>query len=388
MAVPRPPLTERLGAFLADLAPTSGEVEGRSRSQFHLFLAVEPLLLGVLPHDCGIIRVTCPAQAERSDMVAARAVAVTLFFTLCIAGGPEWPLFVGRSWCPAGSGTEVPLRTCGLTSRPEAPRSAGSGRAGGAAPSLRGRAGAGVHAGSPGCLVPITQMVCSGSASPSPSACTGPDAARKRAHLLRWGPASSPPFVSFTLTPVAHRYKSNEEYVYVRGRGRGKYVCEECGIRCKKPSMLKKHIRTHTDVRPYVCKHCHFAFKTKGKRQSAGPLALPPQAAPLWEPQHRAQGPRPLCLGLGHPHFLGSPMAEQLAPDRPPACPLGPHTPRTWHSPPPGGPLAPSWFGFALITHPFLCMSPKPFVHPPDKLQHPHLSRPRLHLEIHSTPSH
>uniref|UniRef100_A0A3Q3AMS1 HIVEP zinc finger 3b n=1 Tax=Kryptolebias marmoratus TaxID=37003 RepID=A0A3Q3AMS1_KRYMA len=59
-------------------------------------------------------------------------------------------------------------------------------------------------------------------------------------------------------------YKSNEDYVYVRGRGRGKYICEECGIRCKKPSMLKKHIRTHTDVRPYICKHCNFAFKTKG----------------------------------------------------------------------------------------------------------------------------
>lgn len=59
-------------------------------------------------------------------------------------------------------------------------------------------------------------------------------------------------------------YKSNEDYVYVRGRGRGKYICEECGIRCKKPSMLKKHIRTHTDVRPYVCKVCNFAFKTKG----------------------------------------------------------------------------------------------------------------------------
>ncbi|XP_064783666.1 transcription factor HIVEP2-like isoform X1 [Oncorhynchus masou masou] len=59
-------------------------------------------------------------------------------------------------------------------------------------------------------------------------------------------------------------FKSNEDYVYVRGRGRGKYICEECGIRCKKPSMLKKHIRTHTDVRPYVCRVCNFAFKTKG----------------------------------------------------------------------------------------------------------------------------
>lgn len=60
------------------------------------------------------------------------------------------------------------------------------------------------------------------------------------------------------------RYKSNEDYVYVRGRGRGKYICEECGIRCKKPSMLRKHIRTHSDVRPYHCLHCNFSFKTKG----------------------------------------------------------------------------------------------------------------------------
>ncbi|CAD6241321.1 GSCOCG00002648001-RA-CDS [Cotesia congregata] len=59
-------------------------------------------------------------------------------------------------------------------------------------------------------------------------------------------------------------FESNEDYTYVRGRGRGRYVCEECGIRCKKPSMLKKHIRTHTDVRPYTCKYCSFSFKTKG----------------------------------------------------------------------------------------------------------------------------
>ncbi|KAK4299721.1 hypothetical protein Pmani_028020 [Petrolisthes manimaculis] len=59
-------------------------------------------------------------------------------------------------------------------------------------------------------------------------------------------------------------FKSMEDYTYVRGRGRGRYVCETCGIRCKKPSMLRKHIRTHTDLRPYACVHCSFSFKTKG----------------------------------------------------------------------------------------------------------------------------
>ncbi|XP_062863056.1 human immunodeficiency virus type I enhancer-binding protein 2 homolog, partial [Trichomycterus rosablanca] len=83
-------------------------------------------------------------------------------------------------------------------------------------------------------------------------------------------PSSKDPDVSVRHTePVRIKifeggFKSNEDYVYVRGRGRGKYICEECGIRCKKPSMLKKHIRTHTDVRPYICKCCNFAFKTKG----------------------------------------------------------------------------------------------------------------------------
>ena len=41
-------------------------------------------------------------------------------------------------------------------------------------------------------------------------------------------------------------YKSlDDDYTYVRGRGRGRYVCNSCGIRCKKPSMLKKHRRVN-----------------------------------------------------------------------------------------------------------------------------------------------
>lgn len=63
------------------------------------------------------------------------------------------------------------------------------------------------------------------------------------------------------LSTVPGGYKSNEDYTYVRGRGRGRYVCIECGMRCIKPCTLKKHIRTvHSDIRPYTCRHCMFRY--------------------------------------------------------------------------------------------------------------------------------
>lgn len=43
----------------------------------------------------------------------------------------------------------------------------------------------------------------------------------------------------------------------------GKYVCEYCGRPCAKPSVLQKHIRSHTGERPYPCGPCGFSFKTK-----------------------------------------------------------------------------------------------------------------------------
>ncbi|KAG1961079.1 transcription factor HIVEP3 [Pimephales promelas] len=33
----------------------------------------------------------------------------------------------------------------------------------------------------------------------------------------------------------------------------GKYVCSYCGRACAKPSVLQKHIRSHTGERPYPC---------------------------------------------------------------------------------------------------------------------------------------
>lgn len=43
----------------------------------------------------------------------------------------------------------------------------------------------------------------------------------------------------------------------------GKYVCSYCGRPCAKPSVLQKHIRSHTGERPYPCGPCGFSFKTK-----------------------------------------------------------------------------------------------------------------------------
>lgn len=79
-----------------------------------------------------------------------------------------------------------------------------------------------------------------------------------------WKPNRSPRIISKKTDPIMGGHRTEELYVYVRGRGRGRYVCDRCGIRCKKPSMLKKHIKSHTDIRPYKCKQCNFCFKTKG----------------------------------------------------------------------------------------------------------------------------
>lgn len=43
----------------------------------------------------------------------------------------------------------------------------------------------------------------------------------------------------------------------------GRYVCHYCQHACAKPSVLEKHIRAHTNERPYPCVPCGFAFKTK-----------------------------------------------------------------------------------------------------------------------------
>lgn len=43
----------------------------------------------------------------------------------------------------------------------------------------------------------------------------------------------------------------------------GRYVCHYCQTTCAKPSVLEKHMRAHTNERPYPCGLCGIAFKTR-----------------------------------------------------------------------------------------------------------------------------
>ena len=43
----------------------------------------------------------------------------------------------------------------------------------------------------------------------------------------------------------------------------GRHVCPYCGRGCQKPSVLEKHIRAHTNERPFPCNLCEISFKTK-----------------------------------------------------------------------------------------------------------------------------
>ncbi|XP_030069315.1 zinc finger protein 831 [Microcaecilia unicolor] len=43
----------------------------------------------------------------------------------------------------------------------------------------------------------------------------------------------------------------------------GRHLCPHCGRDCLKPSVLEKHVRSHTGERPFPCTTCRVAFKTQ-----------------------------------------------------------------------------------------------------------------------------
>ena len=67
---------------------------------------------------------------------------------------------------------------------------------------------------------------------------------------------SQPPPAAPTTTP-------SSSYLDESLKRKLRNTCPFCQHVCSKPSVLDKHIRTHTNERPFPCTKCGFAFKTK-----------------------------------------------------------------------------------------------------------------------------
>lgn len=68
---------------------------------------------------------------------------------------------------------------------------------------------------------------------------------------------------SAPVTSVVAHTLSSEEDINVSSTNFGRHACPYCKLVCSKPSVLQKHIRAHTNERPFPCRPCGFAFKTQ-----------------------------------------------------------------------------------------------------------------------------
>ncbi|KAM3922993.1 zinc finger protein 831 [Leptodactylus fuscus] len=81
--------------------------------------------------------------------------------------------------------------------------------------------------------------------------------------ILQKSPAQALTLNIVNTLPITNLPASHSGTSSGKSKSIGKHICAHCGRDCLKPSVLEKHIRSHTGERPFPCNICGISFKTQ-----------------------------------------------------------------------------------------------------------------------------
>lgn len=142
-----------------------------------------------------------------------------------------------------------------------------------------------------------------------------------------------------------------------KARHAGKYLCPHCGRDCLKPSVLEKHIRSHTGERPFPCATCGIAFKTQSNLYKHRRTQTHFNNARLSSESDGAGGS---LLGEGDKAGRGDNGSQGGAVGAPPERPLSPGAQGAGHCPGPPTHLCPVAKNLDLKVEAACCPGPTP----------------------------
>ena len=66
------------------------------------------------------------------------------------------------------------------------------------------------------------------------------------------------------VTVIMQKNSTSSDIQHNTDPGKKSFRCGTCGKTCKLKSLLKQHMRIHTDERPFSCQTCGRTFSSRG----------------------------------------------------------------------------------------------------------------------------